>query len=754
MRLKTITSFVLLSFVFVTPLQAFKKLRSVAINEDKPVLYYADSQTYDRELGILILKGNVEFEHEGTVLEADYVTYNEIADIITASGHVRMRQPSGDISFAEYVELTGDMKEGVILQLRALLEDDSKLVALEGRKYEDREELDQAVYTPCQLCEDKPPTWQLNARRAVKDEENNDIHFTDTQLRILDTPILYFPYATQPLERRSGFLIPQPRFSSDLGFAAELPYYFAISEDKDLTLIPTYLTKQNGLLQGVYRQVFGNGFVTIEGSITKYKKSQKDILAEKQKLYTIPTTRGHVYGKSVFSLSDVWRLKGEGGFVSDKTYFRKYKFSGWQTEPALTSIGTLEGFLNQRDYLSANVIYFQGLRDADQQRKISSALPVINYDGYSGVDPWGGRFNFNGNFLNLYRTDGLRMQREIGYVGWRRPWIIPSGQVFTIFGSGRGDLYQIENAPSLLTRKKGGEARFFPQSGLEWRWPFVTCWNQQSLIFQPLFQLIGAPRKAIGANARLIPNEDSAGFEFNDANLFSPDRFPGYDLLDTGSRSVYGGQFLTTGTLLGDVELFLGQNYSFSAPNTKDKLEGLRNGFSDYVARIEASPFSWLTLNYRSRHDQKSFDPLVSEVGGSIGPEIASLSGTYVFISKKAFISKKEFNQINLTFTSKFTKYLTFQVNAVQNLNTKKVPGVPGDGALSRGVSLFYRDDCFTLGVTLQRNYFVSRDLKPNDTLFLVTIGFKNVGEYQMLNYSLNKGLFDGQSNQKNTSIP
>lgn len=56
-------------------------------DENQPVLFYADSQTYDRELGILILKGHVEFDYQGDILEADYVTYNEISDIVTASGN-------------------------------------------------------------------------------------------------------------------------------------------------------------------------------------------------------------------------------------------------------------------------------------------------------------------------------------------------------------------------------------------------------------------------------------------------------------------------------------------------------------------------------------------------------------------------------------------------------------------------------------------------------------------------------------------
>ncbi len=757
--------YLLVSCLLITPLFG---LKNISIDENKPVLYYADSQTYDRELGILILKGHVEFNYEGTTLEADYVTYNEQADLITASGHVRMREAEGDIYWGEYMELTGDMKEGILLGLRALLEDDSKLAALESRKFEDREEFDQAVYTPCKLCGDKPPTWQLNAKRAIKDEVSNDIHFTDAQLRILDTPLFYLPYATQPLERRTGFLIPQPRYSSDLGFITEVPYYIALSRDKDLTLTPAYLANQGPYLSGNYRQAFGNGFYKLEGSITKYTQSIQAKKAAAALLYTIPNYRGHAFGKGAFNLTDIWRVKGEGGWVSDKTYFRKYGVQRWQSSPTLMSKGVLEGFINPRDYASATALYFQGLRTTDNQDYIPIALPLVDYQAYSDVDPLGGRFTFDGNLLNLSRSKGTYMQRAIGDIGWQRPWTLPIGQVFTVFGSTRGDLYNVTNSPPLLTTqsklnvtnssplvippKKGG-ARFFPQAGANWAWPFVTnTWKKQSIIVQPIGQLIGAPAQEIGIAANRIPNIDSIDFTFNDLNLFSADRYPGYDLIDTGSRAVYGGQVLTTGKLLGDVGLFLGQNYSFARKNNAiDTIQGLRNGFSDYIGRLEASPWKDLTVNYRFRLEEKSFSPLVSEVGGAIGPSIAKLSGTYVLINKKArLVAQRNFDQINLTFSSQFTKTLTFTAMLLQDLNPKKGE----DGALSRGIGLTYRDDCFTFGVSIQRQYFVARDLKP-ETLLLVSIGFKNIGDFS-LPYNPDQDLFEGRAVGKNatTSTP
>ncbi|MBX9620822.1 MAG: LPS assembly protein LptD [Alphaproteobacteria bacterium] len=693
--------------------------------DNQPVLYYADAQTYDRDLGIMILKGNVEFQYEGNILEADYVTYNENLDIVTASGNVRLRQPSGDIDFVEYLELTGDLKTGIIIHLRALLEDDSKLAAVEVRKFEDREELDNAVYTPCQLCGDKPPTWQINARRAVKDNEGKNIHFTDAQFRLFDTPILYMPYSTQPLERRSGFLIPTPVYNTIFGAGVEVPYFIALSEDIDMTIDPIFYSNQNPLVFGQYRQAFGFGTFNTEGSLIKYKKNHKDITAEKRNHFKLPEWRGHVFGDGKFNLTEDWRMRAEGGYVSDKTYFKKFNISGWSNKPALTSSGILEGFVSQRDYATAQVYHFQGLQNSDIQKTIAAPLPIIEYNAYSAVDPLGGRFNFNGNLLNLYRQEGVNVQRGIGEVSWKRPWVNSVGQVFSVSGLLRGDLYGFNNEKkdSLTSLQGRGGGRFFPQAALNWRWPFANLLCDQSYVVQPVAEVITAPDKPIGL--KRVPNEDSADFEFNDTNLFSIDRFPGYDRIDTGSRAVYGGEVLSTGKQYGDVSAFFGQSYSLSPPKRLDLTQGFGRRPSDYVGRLIAIPFSWLNLNYRFRLDEKTFKPRVTDAGGTIGPAIARLAVNYVFVDKTSTVNHKDFNQIALTLSSQITKYWTLMGQLRENLVTKK----DGGGPLTRGVGAVYRDDCFGLGFSVVRQYYRDRDVRPN-TNFLVSLFLKNVGDF------------------------
>jgi LPS-assembly protein len=769
---KTIT-YAFLTLFLTTPLSAVVKKVG---DENKPVLFYADSQTYDRQLGILILKGHVEFDHLGNILEADIVTYNENTDVVTASGNVRLRQAEGDINFADYMELTGDMKEGVLLHMRTLMEDDSKIVATEGRKFENSQELDQAVYTPCELCGDVLPTWQINARKAVKDDVTKDIVFTDAEMRIMDVPVLYMPYATQPLERRSGFLIPRIVSSSDFGPGVVTPYYFALSESDDLTVSPYFFTRQNPNLGAEYRKVFGSGFLNVEGNIAPYKKSSKDKKAEKAGTYKIPETRGYVFGEGKINLSDIWRATASGGWVSDKTFFRKYKMSGWQNKPALTSEGKLEGFLNQRDYASARAFYFQGLQTADRQERIPVVYPVVDYSAYSGTDPLGGRFTFDGNFLNLARERGINMQRGIGQVGWKRPWITPLGQVFSVFGSLRGDLYNVThegrfnntqlnrrvftNRNSNFDRERKGGARFFPQSGVDFRWPFVTCYEKQSFVVQPLVQLIGAPSKDIGVEQRRIPNEDSTDFELNDVNLFSPDRFPGYDRIDLGSRTVYGGEVLMTGDLFGDVDVFLGQSYSFTNRESRDPTQGLFRRASDYVGRVELSPYRWLSLNYRFRLDQKTLEHRQAEVGGSIGPAIANLTGEYVFIDRslrrvrqrgpniaQALENRVDLNQITLTLSSNFTKHWTIKGTIRQNLNKKE----PNGGKLQQGVGLYYRDDCFGLGLMVKRQYYRAQDVKPA-TIVVMTLFLKNVGDYST-SYNLANSPFGNDASQNSDTL-
>ena len=64
-----------------------------------------------RTAGADVARGHVEISQNGQVLLADTVTYNQRTDTVTASGNVSLSQPTGEIVFADFMELRDSMSE-------------------------------------------------------------------------------------------------------------------------------------------------------------------------------------------------------------------------------------------------------------------------------------------------------------------------------------------------------------------------------------------------------------------------------------------------------------------------------------------------------------------------------------------------------------------------------------------------------------------------------------------------------------------
>jgi len=212
---------------------------------DQPTLVTADEITYNEELDTVTARGNVELSQGDRILRASTVTYNRRADMVTATGEVTLLEPSGEVVFAEYVELSGDLRDGFAEKMRLLLTDDSRLAGASGRRVNgDRSVLQKGVFSPCALCEEdpqRPPLWQLKAERVIHDESSKDVIYNDATLEFFGVPVAYTPYFRHPdptVDRRSGLLAPTYGFSEDLGLNIGVPYYWVIAPDKDATLEP------------------------------------------------------------------------------------------------------------------------------------------------------------------------------------------------------------------------------------------------------------------------------------------------------------------------------------------------------------------------------------------------------------------------------------------------------------------------------------------------------------------------------------
>src|SRR5437762_6319066 len=742
---------------------ALAQLAAGGYRQDRnaPVVFQADEVQYDEQLGLTVARGHVEISQGGEILLADTVSYNQRTDTVTASGHVSLLSPTGEIAFADFMELRDSMSNAFAQNVRMLLADRSRLAANTARRVNgNRFELRRGVYSPCDLCRDNPsapPAWQLKAREISDDKEYKLIEFRDVVMEIDGWPIFYAPYLSQPepgVKRASGFLMPSFGNSNTNGFHFALPYYWAISPDKDLTVSPRYYGRAGPLLAAEYRQRFGNGTLDALGSLNHSN------VGTGGQTSTGHEWRGHVDASGIWDLDDTYRTGFQLQRVSDQTYLLRFGF-GVPLLNAMISRAYLEGF-EPRASTDVNAYLFQpllpGLGDSTQP----IVLPVANRNWQSPPDPFGGRWNLNANILDIVREVGTQTRRLSLGTEWNRSFADPLGGQYNFSASVRGDGYSIGSLsavsnpelPSAFFPVNGQPAlaatptsfvtgRAFPQVGLVWSYPLIHRGETTTELIEPIVGGFAAPSSG---NRRNIPDEDSLSFELTDTDLFRRDRLAGYDILDTGQRVDYGTKLGLYEKEGGSYRLLIGQSYRAQPNPFLPPGSGAEKRLSDVVGRMVLSPNSYVDLIYRFRFDANPLANRNQQLGLSVGPQSLRVSGNFVYLpaqlqsdlvtiptsGQNVVYGKRE--QLSFSVTAKLTRYWSMQASETISLtnSTALVNNVPSPQASSASLygslSAIYQDECMAFIGAVTQSGIRSGDVTPGYSV-LFSVVFKNLGE-------------------------
>lgn len=687
---------------------------------EEPLLFTADEVSQDQELGTIMARGNVEITQGERVLIADSVSYNEKSDTVSASGNIKLLEPSGEVIFAEYVELTDGMKNGLIKQLRILLTDDSRIAALEGRRSDGNTTvMKRAVYSPCKVCKkdpERPLIWQIKAERVEHDQERKEIRYYNGFMEMFGLPVAYVPYFSHPdpsVKRKTGFLTPDFGTGGNLGGFFRLPYYIVLDDDKDATVSPIYTLDEGLVFSGEYRQRFDKGEFEISGSITE---GDREVTENGMSVTRKDQIRGHVDVEGAYHFNDTWRAGIDAARATDRTYLRKYNFFGPIEDVLETNVYT-EGFRN-RTYAAANIYSFQDLRTESRPDQPLIA-PLLQYSHVSKADSFGGRMLVDSDFRYLYRDDGPMTQRISLRPAYEVSHITDIGLVGTFRTSLQADLYNVDqtdnprvspDAESTIT------GRLLPRATVDVRYPFVRSSGATRQLVEPLVMLTATPN---GQNSKNIPDEDSAIYEADDTNLFSQDRLPGGDRVESGQRIAYGVRLGAYGSGNGRTTAFLGQSYRFSSDKNLNDNNLIEEDFSDLVGRIEVQPNKYADIIYRFAFDTaNNFKARRNDVTFGLGPEAYRLSGAYSFVGSTPQFEERE--ELSLALSTQITDHWLLRVTTQQDLASGQ--------ALRHTGLIRYEDECFTLDILGTRSFFRDEDIEPSDSV-LFRIRFKNVGE-------------------------
>jgi LPS-assembly protein len=699
-----------------------QKLQS---NNGEQVLITADEVSYDQELGTIIARGSVEIVQGKRVLIADSISYNQKTDTVSASGNISLLEPTGEVIFAEYIELTDEFKNGLVKELRILLTDESRFAAGEAIRVDgNRTIMRRAVFSPCKPCKDDPqrsPLWQLKAQTIVHDQESQEIIYQNAFLEIYGVPIAYTPYLSHPdptVHRRSGFLAPNFGAGGDLGGFIQAPFFLVLGDDKDATIAPIYTADEGLVFSGEYRQRFVGGEFKIAASATVADRKEGDASNPQTKEDEF---RGHIDAYGRYDINETWRIGLDIERATDRTYLRRFSFF----EPggnSLTQHVFLEGF-RKRNYAAVNLYTFQDLRTSDDgNTEQPFVAPLIDYNHVGESDRLGGRASLDANFRVLGRGDGPTGQRLSFQPGYKISRTAQAGYVTTLAASLQADLYYTDqiSAPRVnASATDGFESRILPRMQADWRFPFVRKGQSTTQLVEPI---VGFVATRNGGNTSNIPDEDSSVFEQDDSNLLSLDRLPGLDRVESGQRLIYGVKFGLFGHEFGRNSAFIGQTYRITDDDELAANNGIIQGLSDIVGRVDIQPHDYIDLLYRFRVGHKNLQVRRNEFSFRLGPKAFQISGEYIFIDNGTGSgSSSEREEFKGGVKSQITRFWSVGGSTHRDL-TKD------EGSLRHSVNLRYEDECFVFDVTGTRSFIRDADIKPSDTILFKFI-FKHLGQ-------------------------
>ncbi|HCE8676964.1 TPA: LPS assembly protein LptD [Enterobacter cloacae] len=165
-------------------------------------------------------------------------------------------------------------------------------------------------------------TWSVVGSEVIHDREEQVAEIWNARFKLGPVPVFYSPYLQLPVgdKRRSGFLIPNAKYSTSNYFEFYLPYYWNIAPNMDATITPHYIHKRGNVMwenEFRYLTQAGTGLMELD-----YLPSDKVFQDEH------PTEgdkhRWMYYWQHAGVMDQVWRFNVDYTKVSDPYYFNDF----------------------------------------------------------------------------------------------------------------------------------------------------------------------------------------------------------------------------------------------------------------------------------------------------------------------------------------------------------------------------------------------------------------------------------------------
>jgi len=703
-----------------------------AANPDVPVEFSADQVTYDGDADVLTASGAVRMSREGNYLAADRVVWDRKTGEVRAQGNVVLLTPQGDRLVGENVVLTDTLRDGTVENLLLVLETGGRIAAARGTRAGQVTTLENAIYSPCPVtsatgCPTRP-TWSITAARVIDDPVRKEVRFQGGRLQLFGVTLPLLPVFSLSTETggTTGWLVPDFSLSTRKGFEVAVPYHWQIASNRDFTVTPHLYTRVWPALEAKYRHLDEIGAFQVGGFLTYGRIEDTDVDDPDPNDERGIRAYAEANGKAQFD--PFWSLTASLRAASDKTVTRRYDITN---DDRLRNVINLER-ISPDTYVTVAGWAFQGLRPDDEQDRIPIALPAL--DARTRLDDpiAGGKVELQANSLSILRIEGQDTQRAFASARWDLRRLTPLGQELTLTAYTRGDVYHTEDAAStdvaIYRGADGWHTRLIGALAADLKWPLIgpAFGGLQRLV--PRLQLVLTPKTP---NFE-IPNEDARSIDLEDSNLFALNRFPGYDRWEDGSRITYGVDWALDRPKVS-ILTTIGQSYRIARRTIFPEGTGLTDRWSDIVGRTRIRYGRLIDLTHRFRVDKDNLAVRRNEVDLTVGSEQTYAQIGYLRLNRNidpAIEDLGDKEELRVAGRILFQRYWSiFGASVIDLTGKSEDPLSVSDGftAVRHRLGIAYEDECLELGLTWRRDYEILGSFRKGST-FALRFGLKGLG--------------------------
>ena len=559
---------------------------------------------------------------------------------------------------------------------------------------------EKSIFTLCDYRKNnKCPPWTIQSSKMLHDSQKKTIYYDNALLKVYNIPIFYFPKLSHPdptVDRRSGFLPPTFSNTKNLGSGISIPYFWALNDDKNLTLNSRLLNSEHPLFTAEYHQVFKDSSLMTDFGYTKgYKKT-----TDNKK----PGDKSHFFSRFVKNFDNPFESQSSLVLnlqeVSNDKYLKLYKINSelvdYNTEILENSLEYT--YLNDDLFFGFNSSVFEKL-NKNYNDKYEFILPEITLNKNIINDENFGLVDLQTNYkVHNYDTNKLTnfLINDINWSSNKR--YHKTGFISQILGNFKNLNYETKNIDKY---KKDTTTEIHGAVG------FLSQLNFRKDTPDGLHLL--KPKMLMRYSPGSMRKEDD-GFLLNPTLAFNMSRLSNNNNFEKGLNTAIGFDYNIRKNQK-EFDFSLAQIINQKENKQMASKTSLDEKLSDLVGEVNHNLNENLNIRYNFAIDQNLNQFNYNEVGADFNFDPFNIN--FNFLEENKHIGDQKYLGTKINYTKNNNGMFSFETK--RNLVT--------DSSEFYNLSYEYINDCLKAGLVYRREFYEDSELEPeNSLMFQITL--------------------------------